>query len=156
MDPQGSQTGSNFTITVNDSNPHFFYSIRDLDYWINDCSSLESWASQVPLPDNTDVLFALNPVIPHLISLTLKNEAEIFDGYKSSFLNQKDLSMTFPNSPHEGQFAALIGCQASGGNTSPIPSSRQPDGGDTCTTGIFTKIALANSQENYPDTPNEL
>ena len=57
---KGSWNGTTFTITVNDTNPRFFYMIKS--YAPSNCSSLGTWSTDMDLPDNGDVLFALNPV----------------------------------------------------------------------------------------------
>ena len=60
MDPEGTSNGSSFTITVSDSNPHFYYMVRD---WYQNCSFFGQWTSIYSLGDNLDILFALNPVL---------------------------------------------------------------------------------------------
>lgn len=59
VDPVGSANGSSFTIEVQDTNPHFFYMVRD---WYGNCSYLGTWTSIYGLGPDQDIFFALNPV----------------------------------------------------------------------------------------------
>lgn len=59
IDPLGSGNGSSFTLTVADSNPHFFYMVTA--YYSSDCAFLGTWSSQYSFGPAEDVLFALNP-----------------------------------------------------------------------------------------------
>lgn len=61
MDPQGTWNGSSFTIRVTDTSPHFFHVWRDV--WLGNCSVIGNWSSRGNFPPDTDVLFALNPVL---------------------------------------------------------------------------------------------
>ena len=70
MDREGTTTGSSFTITVSDSNPHFYYMVRD---WYGNCSFFADWTSIYGLDSNGDIFFALNPV-PSLVALAEKLE----------------------------------------------------------------------------------
>ena len=59
VDPLGSGNASSFTLTVADSNPHFFYMVTS--YYAFDCGFLGTWSSQYSFGPAEDVLFALNP-----------------------------------------------------------------------------------------------
>lgn len=61
VDDEGSWNGTTFTITVNDTNPHFFYWIS-YRYWGSPCSIYANWSDMVQFSPDQDVLFALNPV----------------------------------------------------------------------------------------------
>jgi hypothetical protein len=61
IDPEASSNGSSFTITVTDTNPHFYYMVRD---WYNNCSFFGNWTSIYGLNQNQDIFFALNAVLP--------------------------------------------------------------------------------------------
>src|SRR5438552_10305116 len=55
LDPQGTWNGSSFTITVNDSVPHFFHAITP--WWESDCSHMANLSIQAQFPDTVDELF---------------------------------------------------------------------------------------------------
>ena len=62
VDPQGTVTGSAFTMTLTDTNPKFFMAIR-VDS-VGDCSALAEWSLHWNLKNSTYIMFALNPVCP--------------------------------------------------------------------------------------------
>jgi len=61
VDPQGTANESSFTITVSDSEPHFFYMIKEA--YLTHCSTLGVWSTYFKYDPEWDVIFALNPVI---------------------------------------------------------------------------------------------
>jgi hypothetical protein len=60
IDEQGTSNGSQFTITVNDTNPHFLHAITP--WFAEDCLLMANVSYIAELPDSVDELFALNPV----------------------------------------------------------------------------------------------
>jgi len=60
LDPQGTWNGSSFTITVNDTDPHFFHAITPT--FLGNCLLLANLSVIANFPDDVDELFALNPV----------------------------------------------------------------------------------------------
>jgi hypothetical protein len=62
IDPAGSWNGTTFTYIVNDTNPHFFYSVSS--FYSSNCSYLGYWSTYYSFSSQQDVLFALNPVSP--------------------------------------------------------------------------------------------
>jgi hypothetical protein len=62
IDPSGSWNGTTFTYTVNDTNPHFFYSVSEI--YTSNCSYLSDWSTFYTFSPQQDVLFTLNPVSP--------------------------------------------------------------------------------------------
>lgn len=60
IDPQGTWNGTSFTITVNDTVPHFFHAITGT--FVSNCALMANLSVSAQFPDNVDELFALNPV----------------------------------------------------------------------------------------------
>jgi hypothetical protein len=61
VDSEGTWNGTTFTITVIDTEPHFFYWIS-FRYFQAICSVYGNWSNNYGLSSNEDVLFAINPV----------------------------------------------------------------------------------------------
>lgn len=101
LDPQGTVTGSTFTMTLSDNNPKFFMAIRvDL---VGNCSALADWSHKWNLGSSGDIMFALNPVY------TTTNEANFMKTVDQSLANFKAAATKQLNVP------VTFGYRATGG-----------------------------------------
>jgi len=89
IDAQGSVNGSSFTITVKDTDPHFYYPVY-LDVLDTNCSALISTSDR--FNSSRDVIFVLNP-----------NSLQTSDGYRKNGISEGNVPVTFTPSPRGGQ-----------------------------------------------------
>jgi hypothetical protein len=100
MDPQGTWNGSSFTITVNDSLPHFFHAITP--WFSTNCALIGNLSTAGEFPANVDEVFALNPVLNFRIPLMRQSDSQTLEGYRKDMITQNN-GMSYKIFPAGGQ-----------------------------------------------------